>query len=216
MRDPLSDLSETLLRAGISPTQVDRYLGELRDHAEDIAEQLQTTGLPAEAAEHAARMRLGNTDALALPMLLEPRFRSRASRLPVLFYLALPLLSQLLASALLVVGLNIAATRLGAHSALPDLGSAVSITWLILPVMLAWLVLSAATRRRARLRYCLLSIVMGTALAASLQLEILLPTAGRAGAIAVSLATPALLPLMVLLTLALLPLAFHNRRTAWL
>jgi len=207
LRDPLSDLAETLLRAGIAPGQVRRYLGELREHLEDLTEHLERDGLSPEAAASAARERLGDTGMLALPMLVQPRFHSWTARLPALFYVALPFLSQILASALLIVGLNIAATTLELPGALRDLGSAVSLAWLALPVAFAWLVLPAAYRRRARLLHPLIGVAAGATLAASLQLRLTLPADGESGLIAVALVTPSLLPLLVLFTLGLLPLA---------
>ena len=151
---------------------------------------------------------------LRCPCWFSPRFRSWAGRLPILFYFALPLGFQILLSALLIIGLNFVATRLELPGALPDLGSAVSLAWLALPVALAWLVLAAACRRRAPLLHPLLGIIAGATLSASLQLQLVLPAAGQAGAIAVALTTPAVLPLLVLLGLGLLPLAIFRLREA--
>lgn len=214
MPDAFAALGETLLRAGIAPAQIRRYLAELRDHADDLAEQFERDGASPDDARRRALQYLGDNDALALPLLVQPRFRSWAARLPGLCFLALPLLSQLLASALLILVLIGAATALDRPHLLPDLGSMIAIAWLILPVATAWLVLPAAHRRRARLHYPLLGLLAGAALAVSLQLHIALPTAEAAGAISVALQRPAPLPLLVLLTLGLLPLAILRLRDA--
>ena len=54
MADLHHDLRETLLRAGLSPRHSERYLRELREHRDDIAEHLQVTGLSAKAARRQA------------------------------------------------------------------------------------------------------------------------------------------------------------------
>ena len=90
MRDRLLDLRESLLRGGLSPRHVERYLRELSEHRDDIAEHLRESGLPAAEAYGRADDRLGGDDAILLPMLANSRFRSRAARWPAIFYVALP------------------------------------------------------------------------------------------------------------------------------
>src|SRR5690606_37042638 len=94
MPDRLLTLREDLLRAGLAPRHVERYLAELSDHRADIAENLHAAGLAPEAARAEAERRLGAHDALLLPMLADRRFRSPAARWPALFYLLLPLAIQ--------------------------------------------------------------------------------------------------------------------------
>ena len=50
MRDRLLDLRENLLRGGLSPRHVERYLRELSEHRADIAEHLRDNGLSAAEA----------------------------------------------------------------------------------------------------------------------------------------------------------------------
>lgn len=209
MRDLLVELKESLLRAGLSPRHVERYLRELSEHHRDIAEDLQRSGLGRAEAHRAAQQRLGHRDALLLPMLADRRFRSAVSRFPALFYLALPLLLQIGLIAGAVLGLSIAAGT----SLRPDLaalGNGMALMLLACPVVIAWLGLCAARRRRAALRWPIAGAMSGIVLATALQIGVTMPTPQIAGQIGVSLGTPSLLPLLALGLISLLPLALPH------
>lgn len=210
MPDRFADLRESLLRAGLSPARVRRYLRELTDHRDDLYDHLLAQGLPAETARSEAETRLGSTDALLLPMLADRRFRSRAARWPALFYLVLPLVLQ---AALVLIGtialLHAAGT--GLRPAIADLGSGLSLALLAAPVLIAWLTLLAARRRRAALRWPILGALGGAAFAAALQLGVTLPTPGATGQIGITIGLPSLVPLLVLALLSLLPLSLQPR-----
>jgi hypothetical protein len=205
MSDPIIQLTETLLRAGVSPAAARRYGAELSDHRDDLVEHLEGQGMDPAAARTEAMKRLGSSEQLALPMLLDRRNRSLAARWPVLFFACLPLLVQVLASALPVVLLGLMARRFLPDASLPDVASVIAISWLILPVAIGWKALAAA-RRRCRLTWPLLGAVGGVVLATALQLDVAVPVAGGAGSISVAFGMPALLPLLVLMALVLLPL----------
>jgi hypothetical protein len=79
-------LRERLLRAGVAPRHVHRYLRELRDHHEDIVQSEIARGLPRAAAELVANARLGTEDGLAQSVLARPELRSIASRFPALTF----------------------------------------------------------------------------------------------------------------------------------
>jgi hypothetical protein len=79
-------LRERLLRAGVAPRHVHRYVRELRDHHEDIAQSEIARGLPRAAAEEAASARLGTEDDLAQSVLARSELRSIASRFPALMF----------------------------------------------------------------------------------------------------------------------------------
>jgi hypothetical protein len=76
------ELRERLLRAGIAPRHVRRYLAELSDHLADLTAEEQTRGLPPADARSAALHRLGNTDTLAQAMIAQPRLQSLSARAP--------------------------------------------------------------------------------------------------------------------------------------
>ena len=102
-------LHETLLRAGIAPRHVRRYLGELRDHLEDLTIQQSQAGCDSAEAGSRARARLGSDEELAAAMLAQKQFRSWATRAPLAVFLLLPPLAaiaigMLLLSLLLVLG----------------------------------------------------------------------------------------------------------------
>lgn len=209
MRDRLDDLRELLLRGGTSPACVGRYLRELSEHREDLYDDLLAQGMVAEAAWSEADRRLGDTDALMLPMLADRRFRSHAARWPVLFYLVLPLVSLLAfaVGSVLVLAL-LASTPL--RPFMPDLGQGAALLWLAAPVVIAWLTILSALRRRADLHWPALSCLAAVALATAMQLQVELPSGAGAGEIGVSLTPPALLPVILLATLALFPLLLRK------
>lgn len=76
------DLREQLLRAGVAPRHVRRYLRELGEHFADLtAEELRAGRTPAEA-EAAAIARLGSADGLAQAMMRQPALRAWSTRAP--------------------------------------------------------------------------------------------------------------------------------------
>jgi len=76
------ELSENLLRAGIAPRHVRRYVAELRDHYDDLLRDEKAKGVSHSVAEDAALARLGDNTALAQVMLDQPHMRSVVSRHP--------------------------------------------------------------------------------------------------------------------------------------
>jgi hypothetical protein len=111
---PFETLAETLLKGGIAPRQVRRYVRELDDHLDDLTAQQRAAGYDGEDAASRARARLGDDDGLAQAMLEQPGMRSWPARLPWLVFVALPpaatlLLGTLLYAAVYFIG-NDAAT----------------------------------------------------------------------------------------------------------
>ena len=84
------NLAETLLKGGIAPRHVRRYLAELREHLEDLTAQQRTAGYEREDAGLRARALLGDDDELATAMLEQKQFRSWAARAPWAVFLLLP------------------------------------------------------------------------------------------------------------------------------
>jgi hypothetical protein len=82
MAQPFHELRERLLRAGVAPRHVRRYLNELADHLADLTAEEERAGLPRADAESAALLRLGGIDDLAKAMTDQRQFQSWSSRAP--------------------------------------------------------------------------------------------------------------------------------------
>ena len=108
MRD-FDDLGEQLLRTGIAPRHVRRYLAELRHHYDDLIAEEGAHGITGPAADEAASARLGSNDELAAALLAQPELRSMTARYPWLIFTLLPPLSLLFlvlpwTTALVIIG----------------------------------------------------------------------------------------------------------------
>lgn len=82
MPKPFHELRERLLRAGVAPRHVRRYVGELSDHLADLKTEEVRAGHSAADAESAAFSRLGNMDDLATAMIEQRQFQSWCARAP--------------------------------------------------------------------------------------------------------------------------------------
>jgi hypothetical protein len=98
-------LRERLLKGGIAPRHVHRYLKELDDHLADLTEAQQAAGYDRAEASLRARALLGEDRELAAAMLAEPRFRSWAARVPWLVFGLIPPLAIVVAFVLVVLPL---------------------------------------------------------------------------------------------------------------
>jgi hypothetical protein len=78
----LRELRERLLRAGVAPRHVRRYLTELRDHWLDLTAEEERAGRKRAEAEAVALTRLGRVDDLAQTMIERPELRSWTARAP--------------------------------------------------------------------------------------------------------------------------------------
>lgn len=203
MREGFAELRETLLRHGVSPGRVRRYCRELGEHLADLVEELEAAGHPPGEAARRARLRLGSTEALALPMLTDRRWRSLANRMPALAYVALPLgLLMLVAAAVAALLVALAPLALAGRAA-----------WLaglpvLAPVAIGWLLLGAALARRAGPFWPGLGLVASVAFGAMLDLRLALPEGGSGGGVAVALSGPDVRLLVLYLLGTLLPVPF--------
>src|SRR5665213_2397469 len=77
-----NELRERLLRAGVAPRHVRRYLTELTDHFADLKAEEERAGRNPADAESAALIRLGSMDELAQAMTEPRQFRAWAVRAP--------------------------------------------------------------------------------------------------------------------------------------
>ncbi|MGO8720256.1 MAG: permease prefix domain 1-containing protein [Acidobacteriaceae bacterium] len=69
MPKPFYELRERLLRAGVVPRHVRRYLAELTDHLADLRAEEERAGRSRAEAESAALVRLGGIDDLSRAMI---------------------------------------------------------------------------------------------------------------------------------------------------
>ena len=84
------DLRETLLKGGIAPRHVRRYLAELSEHLDDLTEKQRAQGYDREDAELRARALLGEDRELAATMLEQNSLRSITARVPWAIFGILP------------------------------------------------------------------------------------------------------------------------------
>ena len=87
---PFEPLRERLLKAGIAPRHVRRYLRELSDHLEDLVTDQRQAGQDADTALSRARALLGQDEELVAAMLARPELKSWAARVPWLVFTLLP------------------------------------------------------------------------------------------------------------------------------
>lgn len=80
MAKPFHELRERLLRAGVAPRHVRRYLGELDDHLADLRAEEGRAGRSQADAEAAALTRLGSVDELAEKMIEKRQFQAWSAR----------------------------------------------------------------------------------------------------------------------------------------
>jgi hypothetical protein len=76
------ELRERLLRAGVAPRHVRRYLRELGDHLADLRAEEERAGKSGAEAEAAAQARLGGTDELAKAMIGKREMQGWSARAP--------------------------------------------------------------------------------------------------------------------------------------
>lgn len=82
MAKPFNELRERLLRAGVAPRHVRRYLAELTDHLADLRAEEERAGRSPADAESAALARLGATEDLARALIVQHPIQSWCVRAP--------------------------------------------------------------------------------------------------------------------------------------
>src|SRR5271170_3281313 len=92
MAKQFNELCERLLRAGVAPRHVRRYLDELGDHLADLKAEERKAGRSRAEAESAAMARLGGVDELAQAMIGQREFQSWSVRAPWAAFGVAPLL----------------------------------------------------------------------------------------------------------------------------
>lgn len=166
---PFEAIAETLLKGGIAPRHVRRYVRELNEHLDDLTAQQRAAGYDREDAASRARARLGEDSELAQAMLDQPGMRSWPARLPWLMFLLLPpiltgMIGLALYAAFYVMGNS--AAQISAALPIPQsnlvgfsVAAMMAINVLAVPVM-ATLLAIVAQRQRLRLRWPLLGIAL--------------------------------------------------------
>jgi hypothetical protein len=97
MPRPLQELGERLLRAGVAPRHVRRYLKELSDHLADLRREEEHAGRSSNDAEARALSRLGSMEQLAQAMVEQRRLHSWSARVPWAMFSLTPLVLLVLA-----------------------------------------------------------------------------------------------------------------------
>ena len=181
MPSPFFELHERLLRAGIAPRHVRRYVAELTDHLSDLTAEEQSHGLSPTAARTAALLRLGSTDDLAAAMLAQPQFQSLTAHAPWAVFSLSPLV--LLATLWFV---SLCLLLLGWHIFLPGAITPFGSTpgqqffdlrniyfqlnralYLGSPVLVGWCMVFIAARQRLNSLWPMLSLMILALLAAT-------------------------------------------------
>ena len=88
----LNELRERLLRAGVAPRHVRRYIKELADHLADLRAEKEREGRSPADAESESLMRLGSMDDLAKAMTERKEFQSWCVRAPWAMFGLAPIL----------------------------------------------------------------------------------------------------------------------------
>jgi hypothetical protein len=87
---PFDSIAERLLKGGVHPRHVRRYIGELEDHFAELTTQLERSGFDKKEAQLQARARLGDETELVSSMLELPNIRAWSARAPWLVFSAVP------------------------------------------------------------------------------------------------------------------------------
>lgn len=152
---PFDALAETLLKGGIAPRHVRRYVRELADHLDDLRVQQRAEGY--DGGEAGIRARLGEDSELAQAMLDQPGMRSWPARMPWLIFLLLPpVLTAVIGMALYVAvhSIGYGAARISALLPFPEStlvgfskAAMAAVQMMAAPAMAALLVLLAQRQR---------------------------------------------------------------------
>ena len=86
-----NELRERLLRSGVAPRHVRRYLKELTDHLTDLRAEEERAGSSRQDAEAAALIRLGTAEELAKAMVEQRQFQSWSARAPWAVFACAPI-----------------------------------------------------------------------------------------------------------------------------
>jgi hypothetical protein len=155
--DLLHSLRERLLRGGVAPRHVHRYLAELADHLEDLTVEEQQTQPNRSMARAAALVRLGRKEDLEKAMVEQPDLQSWSARAPWMIFGLGPIL--ILTGGSVVSSLTL--IFLFRHFLATEPFSLVKtffVVWgtvlgIAFPLALGWGIAGLAIRQRSRIRW---------------------------------------------------------------
>ena len=224
MPQPFENLQERLLRAGIAPRHVRRYVRELEDHFGDLIALQNERGYDEPDASLRARALLGDDAELTDAMLATGRFRSLTARAPWLVFGILPPLGVFVL--LLGVGLGMAALASPWHTphmplpswCAPVAATICSVANYAIGPLTVLLVLVTAWRQRSSGRWPWLGVVAAALFGVVTTLSVTMPYGLHKGAVSVGMgiAFPAILQtarfVLAAVTIAGASLFFWQRR----
>lgn len=194
-----SRLRERLLRAGLAPRHVQRYLRELREHHEDLVRAELAAGAERATAERTAWRRLGTEEDLERSVLAQPELRSITARFPALTLGAGPVAAWLAIVAALFVLVRSAASAMGSEPSLQRFvvpaAYALCVSCVrVLPVTLGAAMVLVAIRQRTRLDWPFVGAALVNVLSGTVSVNRFPPALGESEQLGVS---SSLLPLVV-------------------
>ena len=184
------EIEERLLRAGVAPRHVRRYLRELGDHFADLKAEEMRAGRGTKEAESAALTRLGKAEDLARAMIEQRHFQSWCGRAPWAVFglgsLAALGASYFVALTILWTGWQIFlpgvqspfAARLNVLS-MAYFGLGRYLYWLA-PVLTGWAIALLAARQRSKIWWPLVGVVVAAFLGSTAGVHVTAPGAGEA------------------------------------
>jgi hypothetical protein len=180
----LRALRERLLRAGIAPRHVRRYLRELADHLTDLTREEQREGRNPAEASAAAFARLGTVENLAAAMIGKPQLQSWSARAPWAAFGLAPLL--VLAAAYFITCLYLWCgwqlflpardTPFGALHASPLSAAnlyfqAGKMIYYLAPLLVGWAIALAAGRQRSRAAWPIVAALLTAWMGATARIQ---------------------------------------------
>jgi len=201
MSRPFENLEERLLKAGIAPRHVRRYIRELEDHFADLIATQNERGYGEPDASLRARALLGEDDELFEAMARCREFRSLPARAPWLVFGLMP--PVLIVAGLLIAGLTMAAVAAPLHGpqmplpawcapvakALSDFANYAA------GPLTALFLLATAWRQRLSGAWPVLGVIMAVVFGVVTTLDVVMPHGTSNGAVSVQMgiAFPAVL-----------------------
>jgi len=188
----LDELAERLLRAGVAPRHVRRFVRELYEHHEDARSAELARGATYAEAERTAAARMGAEEDLAQSLLARPELRARGARFPALVFGAGPLLLWLAAVIATAMALRLAADALGSESREQPawvLPSAHALAWFyvrLLPLCLGLAALAASARQRLRTHWAIAGAAGLCLLTGTLNIQVIAAAGETSGQLGVS------------------------------
>lgn len=167
MQKRLVELRERLLKAGMAPRHVRRYVRELADHFADVCAEEEALGKSKTEADAAALERLGSSEQLAQAMIAKPELRAWSARAPWAVFGAGPVACLAAtygtACAILFTGWRIFIPGSGTPFvaidgwAIPYFGIGRMLYWGG-PLVVGWCIALVAARQRLRVKWPLLGM----------------------------------------------------------